>query len=76
MSVKSEKQKCDRAERNLKNIADAIQLGLSSPGPVAKKAEFDPRFSLVEAKSPQPKILPVRKPNPFAYLMEKKSPGP
>ena len=47
MSVKTDKEKGDRAERNLKNIADAIQNGISSPGPVAKKAEFDPKFSLV-----------------------------
>ena len=76
MSCKNAKEKCDKTERNLKNIADAIQIGISSPGPVAKKAEFDPRFKLVEHKDPQPKIQPLSKPNPFGHLVERKGPGP
>ena len=37
---------------------------------------MDPKFNQVETREPAHKIAPVKRPNPFAYLIEKKSPGP
>ena len=39
---------------------------MQSPGPVPKKADFDPKFSLVEEKKRAIKITPVPKPKEHA----------
>ena len=67
-NVKKSSVSGDREIRNLGFISQAQWHSAQSPGPAAKKAEFDPKFSLVEERNRKIKIAPVPKPNPNAAL--------
>lgn len=66
--MKKQKESGDREVRELGFIAQAQWHSAQSPGPAAKKATQDPKFTLVEEKTMAIKIAPVPKPNPNAAL--------
>lgn len=66
----------DKEIREVKNISEAMWHSAQSPGPVPRKAEFDPRFSLTERKDLTVKFAPLQKPNPNESLCESLKPFP